>query len=124
MLTRLPEIWEKEIINIHKNVDWVYETSMQLVKDFNMLNLSLEFEPEQNQSYSKLFNEATAIIQRLSEKDHQGLLHLLYRVDISENEMRAIVAMHPPPELYGKIAEALLKREFMKIVYRYKYSVG
>lgn len=123
-MTSLPEIWEKEIINIRKDVDWIYETAQQLVKDFNMLNLSLEFVPEQNQSYSKLFNESALIIQRLFEKDHHGLLNLLYRVDIGEAQIRTIISEYSPPELYGKIAETLLKREFMKVVYRYKYSVG
>jgi len=120
----LPEIWEREIINIHKDVNWIYETSAQLVKDFNMLNLSVEFEPEQNQSYLKLFNESTSIIQRLFEKDHHSLLNLLYRVDISESHIEALIGEYPPPELYGKIAETLLKREFMKVVYRHQYSEG
>lgn len=120
-MTSLPEIWEKEIINIHAQVDWVYETSIQLVKDFNMLNLSIEFTAEQNQPYAKLFNDATVIIQQLFERNYHLLLNLLYRVDISENQIKTIISEYSPPDLYSKIAETLLKREFMKVVYRHKY---
>ena len=42
MLSKLPELWEKEIINIEKPVDWVQETSDQLIKDFTMLDTIIE----------------------------------------------------------------------------------
>jgi hypothetical protein len=120
-LTHLPEFWEKEIINIPGEVDWVLETSRQLLKDFAMLNLSLEFTPLSNQPYSTLFNEASQCIQVLYQKNYQGLLSLLYRIDLDENILHDLVNTYAPPELYDRITEWVLKRELIKVVYRYKY---
>ncbi len=122
MLSKLPELWEKEIINIEKPVDWVQETSDQLIKDFTMLDIPLEFKPLANQPYIELFNQAKEKIGELFEKDYHGFLNLLYRVDLSEEDLHRVVTHSVPPQLYEDITELLLKREFMKVVLRHRYS--
>lgn len=122
-MSSLPEIWEKEIINIKGEVDWVLETSEQLIKDFNMLNIPLQFHPLAQEPYSKLFSESKRLIKDLYENDFHSFLNLLYRVDLNEAKLHELANDHSPTQIYDQIAELILKREFMKVVYRHRYSV-
>ncbi len=104
-------------------VDWVLETSEQLIKDFTMLNIPLELQPLAKEPYAKLFAEAKSIIKELYEKDYHVFLNLLYRIDLNEVKLKELTNNCAPAQLYDEIAELILKREFMKVVYRHRYSV-
>lgn len=119
----LPEVWEKEIININEPIDWVEETSRQLVKDFELLGIDISFQPLTKDAYKDLYSQASQKIQHLFEKEHHRFLNLLYRIDMSEKDLNQLLSDCPPPELYDRITEYLLKREFMKVVMRYRYRI-
>lgn len=119
----LPEIWEKEIINMNPEVNWVEETSKQLVKDFELLGIDIHFQPFEVDAYRDLYRQASEKIQYLFEREHHRFLNLLYRIDMSENELNKLLNNCVPPELYDRITEYLLKREFMKVVMRYRYRI-
>src|SRR5687767_5854936 len=121
----LPELWKKELISIHEEiinkhaeVDWVEETAQQLIKDFAMLQLHLEFEPFRNDKYADLFTQATEIIGNLYTKNHHAFLNLLYRIDLDEMKLNQLISAGDPPLLYQQISEQILKREFLKVVSR------
>jgi hypothetical protein len=125
----VPDIWKKELINIHEEiinkhgaVDWVNETAKQLIKDFEMLQLSLQFKKLEKDDYASLFDQAIVHIAHLYQNNYGAFLNLLYRIDMDEAHLNAVVAGTKPPELYAKIAEMILKREFMKVVTRYRYK--
>ena len=118
----LPDVWEKEIINIRGQVDWVHETSEQLIKDFTMLDIPLVFQPFHAEPYADLFTQAEAVIKDLYEKEPHTFLNLLYRVDLSEAILHQLLHQLPPQEFYHRLTELILKREFMKVVYRHQYS--
>lgn len=119
----LPEVWEKEIININEPVDWVEETSRQLVKDFELLGIDIAFKPFETDAYRDLYLQASEKVQHLFEKEHHRFLNLLYRIDMSEKDLHHLLNNSVPPELYDRITEYLLKREFMKVVMRYRYRI-
>lgn len=119
----LPEFWEKEIININKKVDWVEETSKQLIKDFTMLGIELNFKPLIIDPYKDFFNQVNQLIAHLFENDHSRFLNLLYRIDLPEMELNNLIQNTSPPELYNTITELLLRREFMKVVARNRYNL-
>src|SRR5687767_9843494 len=119
----LPELWKNELINIHEDVinkhpdvDWVNETAQQLIRDFAMLQINLEFEPLKNDKYQELFKQATAIIGDLYNHNYHVFLNLLYRIDLDEGRLHQLLSAMAPPRLYEQITEQILKREFMKVV--------
>jgi hypothetical protein len=125
----LPELWKKELINIqedlvtkHEKVDWVHETAAQLIKDFAMLQLPLEFEPFDEEKYSALFDQAVEKIGDLYINNYHAFLNLLYRIDLDERKLHQLVAASNPPLLYEQITELILKREFLKVFYRFQYK--
>ena len=125
----LPELWKKELINIHEEIinkhaeiDWVNETAQQLIKDFTMIQVDLELKPLKENAYADLFNQAVEKISTLYVNNYHVFLNLLYRIDLDENKVHEMVAAISPPLLYEQITELILKREFLKVVYRYKYK--
>ena len=122
MNTQLPETWQKELINIDHSVDWVLETSLQLMKDFEMLGYPLQLDNKSVEGYTNLLDQVVAYIARLSASDHQAWMNLLYRIDLPEREMHKLKNQSPSPETFYSFAETILKREFMKVVYRHRYS--
>ena len=117
----LPELWKKEIINIQEEVDWVEETARQLIKDFAMLHIHLKFESLKNDKYVDLFSQATEEIGDLYVNHYEVFLNLLYRIDLDESKLQQLISATAPPLLYEQITELVLKREFLKVVSRYRY---
>ncbi len=125
----LPERWNKEIINIHQvvfkgnmEVNWVDETAKQLIKDFTMLDIPLELKPLEENPYQDLFSQVRYFVQDLFEKHHSVYLNLMYRIDLPEDELKSITHNAMNNEVYDQITELILYREFMKVVYRNRYS--
>jgi len=54
-------------------------------------------------------------INDLIDQDFDALLQLLYRVDVSENKLRQMLASFPAADAAGIITNLLLERQLQKI---------
>jgi len=61
-------------------------------------------------------------IRNMIDHDFSGLLNALYRVDISEHQLRHLLALTPPEQLAHAITQAVLQREKQKVETRRKYK--
>ena len=61
-------------------------------------------------------------INHLIEHDVDKLLSLLYRIDVSEKKVRAILAAHPHQDAAPLIAELIIERQIQKLISRKKYK--
>lgn len=104
------------------DVDWVEETAQQLIKDFTMLDIPLNFRVTSENKYQDLFNQVRSIFQELFEKNYHVFLNLLYRIDLPEQELNKLTNTLSGPLLYDEITELILQREFRKVVTRHLYS--
>src|SRR5688572_28649686 len=102
----LPGLWKKELINIqdeiinkHTEVDWVNETAQQLIRDFAMLQIELEFQPLKNDKYLDLFQQAIDMIGKLYTHNYPVFLNLLYRIDLDEGRLHELISATAPPML-------------------------
>lgn len=128
-MVMLPELWNKELINIssgvfNKNseINWVEETAQQLLKDFNMLDIPLSLKPLGNDSYIDLFKQVRYFVETLHKNQYEAYLNLLYRIDLPEINLHHTIPEHAEMDFYENLTEAILFREFMKVVYRHRYS--
>jgi len=67
-------------------------------------------------------NRIQDLIQRLLDNDLNGLMNLLYRIDISEQKFKIIVAKSPPKSIASQISDLIIERQLKKIITRSKYK--
>lgn len=74
------------------------------------------------------FDEAKAVIfltqavRKLLDQNLERLLQICYRIDLSENLLKKILAESPPEQLDSDLAQAMWDRQKQKIVLRKRYS--
>jgi len=74
------------------------------------------------EDFSEIRSRLTTLISNLLDSDIQGLLNLLYRIDVSELKVKTILATANPGEMAKKIAALIIKRQIQKINTRMKYK--
>lgn len=121
-MTLLPESWNKELINKNSEINWVQETANQLLKDFNMLDIPLALKSLGDESYGDLFNQVKHYLEVLHKTQYEAFLNLLYRIDVPEITSNHLLAESSNSDYYSNLTEVVLFREFMKVVYRHRYS--
>ncbi len=96
-------------------------TGLNLIrKDFNLDSSELAI-PEAELSEESLLKKLSNLVSYLMEKDFGKLLQVLYRIDVSEERLKAALATQSqsPSDL---IAQMILERELQKVATRKKYS--
>lgn len=80
-------------------------------------------EVNSKQSEEEKFESLSLYIDHLIKFDFHGLLHILYRVDVSEEKVKRALILHSKTQTPGKtIAQLLIERASEKIKLREKYS--
>jgi hypothetical protein len=102
---------------ILKGKDYLRLLILQLRKDFQSAGISVKL--YLNHPY--LFEELSGQIRHaLESSDPQQVFNLLYRIDISEEQLRR--EMRSPGIDLEIIADLIIKRELQKVVLRVRYS--
>lgn len=84
--------------------------------------LQLEDESLIDSNYQEQFKRLTAFIEDLINNNFDKLVHILYRIDVSENKLRSVLAKSSGSESSNLIAQLIIEREMEKIATREKYS--
>lgn len=92
-----------------------YKLIAQLEKDFVMSGINYDFS---DLLPNQLLNALYEIVEELLSKEYPTLLNLLYRMDIPESSINFNEVISVEQHLVNLI----LKREFLKIQLRMKYS--
>ena len=93
----------------------------QLEKDLN-LEKSFELSGNPDQAYHELELQVQPLVDQWLRKDYHGLMHTLYRIDVSEKKLqkgRQEFTSFTETEL---ITHLILERELQKVVIRMWYS--
>ncbi|MCL5127518.1 MULTISPECIES: hypothetical protein [unclassified Algibacter] len=92
---------------------------LQLNKDFLLANVDLDFHVEVLPSSLKLLLHET--VYRLIQEKFNEYLNLLYIIDVSEKEVKALNG-DDILELSEAVTFLILKREWQKVWFKNKYS--
>ena len=95
------------------------KTIHQLNKDFQLANIDKNISP--SLAPLDLKKELNSFILDLLTNNYDGYLNLLYRIDVSENELRKI-SSKILTETIEEISFLILKREFQKVWLKKRYS--
>lgn len=72
-------------------------------------------------SYEELETALAKLIDNLLSQDMPRLLNALYRIDLSEEKFKGIIASENPEEIGLSLAREIIKREIEKVKTREKY---
>ena len=72
-------------------------------------------------SDEEILNYIESKVQSLIDTDFQGLLQMLYRLDVNEKDLKENIEKSKPEKVSRLIAEMILKREKQRINTKAKY---
>lgn len=96
---------------------------VQLAKDFEQSNFSSDFVSTLEPDYAHIHGQILFELQRAQKLADSDVMNLLYRVDISEAQLKRYLAESPNENPLVTIAELIIKRVLQKVVIR-KYYKG
>jgi hypothetical protein len=95
---------------------------IQLTRDFGQSNFPTDFiealEPDYNSIHAKIVTE----LMRSEKKTDLNVMHLLYRVDISEGQLKRYLDNNKDEPNFNVIAELIIKRVLQKVVIKKFYK--
>jgi len=110
-------------IEIYKTkTEVIRQTVDQIIKDFTMFGMDIEFTGNTDLAYEEMFHQLAAHVSRLLEIDPHRLSALLYQVDLGENKVMESSVLHPEWSLHEVITELVIHRELKKVLIRNYYK--
>jgi ribosomal protein S15P/S13E len=94
----------------------------QLAKDFQQSNFSSDFVATLEPDYAIIVEKIVHVLQHNENKSDSNIMALLYRVDISEAQLKRYLNDAKNEHYYTVIAELIIKRVLQKVVIRQYYK--
>jgi hypothetical protein len=94
---------------------------VQLAKDFVQSNFSADFIGTLEPDYTRIHEAIMRELRRVEKSDNARLMSLLYRVDVSEAQLKRYLDERPNEDHLITIAELIIKRVLQKVVIRHYY---
>ena len=101
----------------------LFETAAQLNKDLGGEWIRMAQIPNEADA-AWLFNEVHLLINELLTSDWSKLSELLYRVDVSEREVKRVMETEEIEHVGEQLTAMLVKREVQKVLFRLKIKAG
>ncbi|MBN1117478.1 MAG: hypothetical protein JXA77_09755 [Bacteroidales bacterium] len=107
-----------ELQQFRNNEQIVRETAEQVIKDFYLFGLDVNFPENIHWAYDELYHQLLAHIDRMLSLDDKKLLALLYQIDVSEKKIQVESQNQPEKSLAVVVTELILDRELKKVLTR------
>lgn len=102
--------------------DLIKDTANQVIKDFDMFGLEIKFSGSAYNAYEELFEQIHPHIDKLIQTNHQKFMGILYRIDLSEEQIKKAVNDNAFETFSEIITDLVIKRELQKVVIRRQYK--
>ena len=104
------------------NAEILQKTAEQIQKDFAFFDLTIQFKQNSTSAYSLIYQEVVLQIKKLLEANSQKIFSLLYRIDISEAQLKTELQKHKEQTTEEIITLLIIKRCLQKVVLRKLFS--
>ena len=94
----------------------------QLAKDFEQSNFSAAFVSSLEPDFARIHAKILFELQSAEKRADSDVMNLLYRVDISEAQLKRYLAESQDTSPLPTIAELIIKRVLQKVVIRQYYK--
>lgn len=115
----------EDLLNIRNQLrhkDLFEKFKVQLAKDFEQSNFSAEFVAGLEPDYSTILEIIARELKRNEKKSETNLMQLLYRVDISEAQLKSYLNERGEDDHFNILAELIIKRVLQKVVIKQYYK--
>ena len=99
------------------NRELLLQTVRQLQKDFSEFSITISFNGTEPDPYDYLVGQLTLVLEKLLETRREVLMNLLYRIDLSEEQVSKCVSTSMN-ETATALARLILERELKKVLLR------
>ena len=96
----------------------IEQTARQIVKDFALFGLDIDFSEDVDYSWQEIFVELEKQIRYLLEINSAKILSLLYQIDIPEEKIIEKADMENDRNLSEVVSEMIMERELKKVLTR------
>lgn len=114
---------KKEDLEKAKNNELIIkETVEQIIKDFGLFSISIEFTGNKVKGYQDLYDQMVEQINSLLARDYEKLLSLLYQIDLSEKYLNK---GNLPTQFASEaeyLSELIIQRELIKVLTRHYFK--
>ena len=112
-------------LNIEKyrhDLEIIRLTADQIIKDFELFGREIKFSGNELTAYEELKNQIAPALATLYQNNVSTFQSLLYRIDISEKKFSEILNDSKTNDFEDTLAEAVIQREFQKVLTRKFFS--
>ncbi|MGZ4035551.1 MAG: hypothetical protein ACXVPU_13025 [Bacteroidia bacterium] len=103
-------------------LDLIKDAANQIIKDFEMFGLEIKFSGNAYNAYEELFDQIEPHISKLISFNHQKFLGILYRIDLSDEQIKKAVNENSSEPFSSIVTDLIIKRELQKVVIRNHYK--
>ncbi len=111
-----------DIINSLSKLDLFEKFKTQLNRDFELCGL-LDYSPKLVSNHIEhVLDEVLNAVILIEKKDTSSIQNLLYRIDITENQIKREFHDNSEKNFQQILAQLIIKRVLQKIILKQKYS--
>jgi hypothetical protein len=111
-----PSLTDSELEKAFKREDLLRATGQQIIKDFAEFSLELQFGGDVADFYLELFGQMRKHVDDLMGENGEKFFNLLYRIDVSADEIGSYQKQFPHVPLPDVITELIIHRELKKVL--------
>jgi hypothetical protein len=111
-----------DVINSLQKVDLFEKFKTQLHRDFELCGFADEAPKIVSNNLEHVFQEVLKSVMNIEKKDSASLQNLLYRIDVTELQIKKEAASHPEKNFQQILAELIVKRILQKVILKDLYS--
>ena len=111
-----------DVLNSLEKPDLFEKFKIQLNRDFELCGF-LDYAPQiKSNDLTHIYNEVLNSITQLEKKDSGGLMNLLYRIDLTELQIKNAANKEPERPMQQIMTELIIKRILQKVILKQLYS--
>jgi hypothetical protein len=111
-----------DVLDSLLRIDLFEKFKIQLHRDFELCGFTHEAPILNSNKLEHVFQEVLQSVMIIEKKESSSLKNLLYRIDISEFQIKKESVTHPEKNLQQIISELIVKRILQKVILKEQYS--
>ena len=111
-----------DVLHSLQRVDLFEKFKTQLHRDFELSGFADESPQLSSNNLEHVFHEVMKAVMVIEKKDSSSIQNLLYRIDVTELQIKKEATNHPEKNFQQILAELIVKRILQKVILKEQYS--